>query len=241
MAGQYLRHLRLPVLRAQPLKVSLNYNPPKVLCLNHRILHTTQIDQTMPLPQGSSKDALQLRLSDFTQRRYDHSTPFMDGKEFTAFYYFPYIASMKFFSRLKLVQTVVTVSLVPGLYFVEYYGIIQPVDKSLTVVLATLALSMLYALGEFFRRLIGIMYLNRDHSLVKLSHLTFWGRRKDLIVPVSDIIPLQECGEHKDTIAKLRRYSTNKYLLFSTRFGRILNKGMFEVVFGSFYQDQPES
>lgn len=164
--------------------------------------------------------------------RFLSSTTIAEGK-FTLFYYFPYIVPMRIFSRAKLFQTALTISFLPVVSLAEACGIIISVDKTFAFYLATLALSVLYALGEFFRRLIGIMYLSDDQTVVKVSHLTFWGRRNDLLIPVSDIVPLQDYGEHKDVVQKFRRFSTKKYLLFSTKFGKILNLEMFEAVFGS--------
>ncbi|XP_071845820.1 transmembrane protein 186-like [Apostichopus japonicus] len=232
MAGMYLRHLWLASHIVKSHSVSRCYHSSKLLPVisGSRSSHRRQSNQMCTSSRPFS-------LQTFTPRQCKYSETSTGEKEFSPFYHFPYIVPMRIFSRLKLGQTVLTVSLVPALYLAEYCEVIQHVDKSLTVMLATLALSMLYALGEFFRRLIGMMYLSRDETRVKVSHLTFWGQRKDLTFPVSDVIPLRDCGEDKDTINKLRRYSTNRYLLFSARFGRILNREKFEIVFGSIYRE----
>eukprot|EP00049_Salpingoeca_infusionum_P011439 m.198952 g.198952 ORF g.198952 m.198952 type:complete len:170 (-) comp14928_c0_seq1:2140-2649(-) len=51
-------------------------------------------------------------------------------------------------------------------------------------VLAASTLS-LFALSRFSQRVIGQMAVNRAAQELKLSYLTFWGRRRDMIVPAS--------------------------------------------------------
>ena len=43
-------------------------------------------------------------------------------------------------------------------------------------------------MGEFFRKFVGIIYLSEDGGQVILSHNTFWGTRRDLLVDTADIV-----------------------------------------------------
>ena len=47
---------------------------------------------------------------------------------------------------------------------------------------------VLGAMGEFFRKFVGIIYLSEDKDQVILSHNTFWGTRRDLLVDAADIV-----------------------------------------------------
>ncbi|GIX85697.1 transmembrane protein 186 [Caerostris extrusa] len=87
---------------------------------------------------------------------------------------------------------------------------------------------------SYFRRLIGIISISKDGKSVKISHLTFWGRKRDVIVPLEDIVPLTESGcSPNDAYVKLVRFSSKETLYMTLRFGNILDKTKFEFVFGS--------
>lgn len=79
-----------------------------------------------------------------------------------------------------------------------------------------------------------MMYLDPSQTTLKVSHLTFWGRRHDIYLPVSDVMTIGDTGDSfKETILKLKRYSTPQTLYFSTYFGRVVDSQKFEKVFGS--------
>lgn len=79
-----------------------------------------------------------------------------------------------------------------------------------------------------------MMYLDQSQSTLKVSHLTFWGRRHDLYLPVSDVMTIGDSGDSvNETILKLKRYSSPEKLYYSTHFGRVVDKPGFEKVFGS--------
>ena len=48
------------------------------------------------------------------------------------------------------------------------------------------------AVGEYFRKFVGIIYLSEDKSTVIISHNTFFGHRRDREVKVENIIPLRQ-------------------------------------------------
>lgn len=104
-------------------------------------------------------------------------------------------------------------------------------------------------MGEAFRRLIGILYISDDKQFVKISHLSFFGRRIDAVLPVREIVPLSDSDEELSdvfvwvyTYASLRLDGRNSRLfdifrgngqfLLCLRFGGVVDREAFETVFG---------
>ncbi|XP_062402093.1 transmembrane protein 186 [Sardina pilchardus] len=158
----------------------------------------------------------------------------LSSQKYTLIYALPSIALLRALSRLKLVQTGITVVILPPVYYLFLQG-----DLSLDVVnysfaIAAFAAVMLYSISNFSRRVVGRMYLDSSGTTLKVSHLTFWGRRNDVYMPVDDIMTLGDVGDSpKETILYLKRYSTKKKMYYSTRFGRVVDRRGFQKVFGS--------
>ena len=101
------------------------------------------------------------------------------------------------------------------------------------------SLLMLGAVGEFFRKFVGIIYLKQDKSEVIISHNTFWGTRKDVIMDTSDIMPLADTPEdaQKELIWKIYLYSSrDKNFYICTKFGGILSHSKFTDIFGEDFE-----
>jgi len=153
--------------------------------------------------------------------------------QFTVFYRFPYITAARFISRLKLYQTTVVVIAVPPTIYYYSIGAIGLEPCMGMAAVSTLALVMLYIFANFFQRVVGLVALSSDQKLVRFSHLTFFGGRNDVIVPVGDIVPLSDTDERsEDIFVKVRRYSTTDTLYMSVIHGHIENAETFHKVFG---------
>ena len=153
--------------------------------------------------------------------------------QFTVFYRFPYINTARFISRLKLYQTAVVVLAVPPTIY--YYNVGEVGYETCVGVVAasTLALAMLYIFANFFQRVVGLAALSSDQRLVRLSHLTFFAGRNDVIVPVDDIVPLCDTSEScNDVFVKVRRYSTTDTLYMTLLYGHIEDAETFQKIFG---------
>ncbi|KAF8774178.1 Transmembrane protein 186 like protein [Argiope bruennichi] len=58
---------------------------------------------------------------------------------------------------------------------------------------------------RLLQRLIGVIFLSEDEKSVQISHLTFWGRKKDIIVPSQEIVPLADSAcNPNDVYIKLK-------------------------------------
>ncbi|XP_041959497.1 transmembrane protein 186 [Alosa sapidissima] len=158
----------------------------------------------------------------------------LSSQKYTLIYALPTITILRALSRLKLIQTGITVVMLPPVYYLFLQG-----ELSLTVVnystgIAAFAAVMLYSISQFARRVVGRMYLDSSGTTLKVSHLTFWGRRNDLYMPVNDVMTFGDVGDSpNETILYFKRYSTTDIMYFSTRFGRVVDKRGFEKVFGT--------
>lgn len=159
----------------------------------------------------------------------------MSTQKYTVIYTLPYIKHLRAVSRLKLLQTAITVVILPAVYVLYLQGAASSFAVGYTTGMALFAGAMLYTASFFLRRVVGMMYLDPSQSTLKVSHLTFWGKRRDIYLPVSDVMTIGDTGDSlNETILKLKRYSSPETLYFSTHFGRVVNKEAFEMVFGSF-------
>lgn len=158
----------------------------------------------------------------------------MATEKFTMIYTLPQIKLLRAVSRLKLLQTGITVLILPPVFFFYLQGDVPLFLVSYATGIALFAGVMLYTASHFFRRVVGMMYLDPSQTTLKVSHLTFWGRRKDIYLPVSDVMTVGDTGDlANETILKLKRYSSPQTMYFSTHFGRVVDRQGFEKVFGS--------
>ncbi|XP_007542644.1 transmembrane protein 186 [Poecilia formosa] len=159
----------------------------------------------------------------------------LSTQKYSMIYIMPHIRLLRAVSRLKLFQTAITLVILPPVYFLYFQGIVSLYLVSYSTGIALFAGGMLYIASHLFRRVVGMMYLDPSLTTLKVSHLTFWGKRQDIYLPVSDVMTIADTGDSaSETILKLKRYSSPDTFYFSTRFGRVIDKQGFEKVFGSF-------
>ncbi|XP_075035935.1 transmembrane protein 186 [Mixophyes fleayi] len=156
-----------------------------------------------------------------------------DTKNFNLIYKFPGIQYCRAISRLKLLQTTLTVLLIPPIYYYYLQGQLSQFTVVYFTGTAVFAGFMLYSLSYYLRRIIGMIYVDDDVTTLKVSYLTFWGNRRNLFVPVEDVKKLSETGDGKrELIFQFGRYSSPDVLYFTTRFGQILDREKFTFIFG---------
>ncbi|KAK2819570.1 hypothetical protein Q7C36_021216 [Tachysurus vachellii] len=156
------------------------------------------------------------------------------SQKYTLIYAFPAIRVLRALSRLKLAQTGITVFLLPAVYYFYLQGQVSFSLLSYTTGIAAFAAIMLYIISHYIQRVVGMMYLDHTHTTLKVAHLSFWGHRRDMYVPVSDVMTLGDTGDSPgEAILRLKRYSCSDTMYFSTRLGRVKDKNAFEKVFGT--------
>ncbi|KAI5629902.1 transmembrane protein 186 isoform X1, partial [Silurus asotus] len=156
------------------------------------------------------------------------------SRKYTLIYAFPAIRVLRALSRLKLAQTGITGVLLPTVYCLYLQGHVSFGLLSYTTGIAAFAGVMLYAISHYVRRVVGMMYLDHTNTTLKVAHLSFWGYRRDMYLPVSDVMTLGDTGDSPgEVILRLKRYSCSETLYFSTRLGHVIDKDAFEKVFGT--------
>uniref|UniRef100_A0A8D2LMN0 Transmembrane protein 186 n=1 Tax=Varanus komodoensis TaxID=61221 RepID=A0A8D2LMN0_VARKO len=153
-------------------------------------------------------------------------------EQFQLIYRFPAIKYCRAVSRLKLLQTAITILALPPVWFLYWQNHISLAQCRYSTGIAGFAAVMLYGMSFYFRRIIGMMYLNEDGTTLRVAHLTFWGRRKDIYCPVETVMPLGDMTQQNDVLLQFRQYDQENFLYFSLRFGQIVDKEGFAKVFG---------
>ncbi|GAB0196383.1 transmembrane protein 186 [Grus japonensis] len=159
----------------------------------------------------------------------------VDGKreEFTLVYRFPGIKYCRVLSRLKLLQTATTVVILPPICYLYLQDQVSQNILLYTTGVALFAGAMLYGMSYFFRRIIGLIYLNETGRTVKVAHLTFWGRRNDIYCPIETVMTLDEAGDSKgELLLQFKRYNSTDVLYFTVKFGQIIDRQKFTQIFG---------
>nr|XP_033770845.1 transmembrane protein 186 [Geotrypetes seraphini]XP_033770846.1 transmembrane protein 186 [Geotrypetes seraphini] len=159
-----------------------------------------------------------------------------DSQQFTLIYRFPAIRFCRALSRLKLLQTSITVLLLPPVYYFYVMGQASYESLLYSFGIAIFAGGMLYCLSYYLRRIIGMIYLNKAGTILKVSHLTFWGRRNNIFIPVENVMTLMETGDDKGEMLLLfKRYDSPAVLYFTIKYGHIVDRERFLQVFGGVF------
>lgn len=99
--------------------------------------------------------------------------------------------------------------------------------------IGSLATIMLYVMSTFFRRVVGIIGMNTNEEKVRISHLTFWGRRRDNVFDVSEIVPLSDLSVKPNDIFQVIQFYENpeKFFWFH-RHGKNTDAEAIQRIFG---------
>ncbi|XP_052629394.1 transmembrane protein 186 [Harpia harpyja] len=154
-------------------------------------------------------------------------------EEFKLVYRFPGIKYCRVLSRLKLLQTATTVVMLPPICYLYLQDQVSQNILIYTTGIAFFAGAMLYAMSYFFRRIIGLIYLNETGRTVRVAHLTFWGKRNDIYCPIEAVMTLDEVGDSKEELLlQFKRYNSTDILYFTIKFGQIVDRQKFTQIFG---------
>jgi len=161
-------------------------------------------------------------------------TPSSKFPGFTPIFVSPHIRTIQFVCRLKLYTTGVILACLPISFYLLSSDQILPSQVGVSAGFAVSTLVVLGLVGEYFRKFVGILYLSEDKTQVIVSHNSFFGRRKDVVIDVEDIVPLADSPETVDDLVwKIRLYSGDpKSYYISTRFGGISSRKGFREIFG---------
>ncbi|KAL8174842.1 UNVERIFIED_CONTAM: hypothetical protein K2H54_003435 [Gekko kuhli] len=166
-------------------------------------------------------------------QRTQEDSPTESPKDFRLIYRFPGIRYCRALSRLKLLQTAFTVLILPPIWFLHWQGQVTQAQCFYSTGIACFAGFMLYAMSYFFRRIVGLMYLNRDGTVLRVAHLTFWGRRRNVDCPVATVMALDDVGDDRnELLLRLERYDGGQFFYYTLRYGQVVDEEGFLRVFG---------
>ncbi|NXA56339.1 TM186 protein, partial [Nothocercus julius] len=148
-------------------------------------------------------------------------------------YRFPGIRYCRALSRMKLLQTAITAAALPPVCYLHAQGQVAAAALLYAGGVAAFAGAMLYGMSHYFRRIIGFIYLSESGRTVKVAHLTFWGRRRDVVCPVETVMMLGDVGDGKqELLLQFRRYDSADVLYFTLKYGQIVDRERFAQIFG---------
>ncbi|KFP71537.1 Transmembrane protein 186, partial [Acanthisitta chloris] len=154
-------------------------------------------------------------------------------EEFKLVYRFPGIKYCRVLSRLKLLQTAISVVMLPPICYLYLQDQVSQNIFLYTTGLAVFAGAMLYGMSYFFRRIIGLIYLSENGQTVRVAHLTFWGKRNDVYCPIETVMTLDDTGDRKEEpLLQFKRYNSTDTLYFTIKYGQIVDRQKFTQIFG---------
>uniref|UniRef100_G1LWC2 Transmembrane protein 186 n=2 Tax=Ailuropoda melanoleuca TaxID=9646 RepID=G1LWC2_AILME len=156
-----------------------------------------------------------------------------ETEKFQMVYRFDAIRAFGYLSQLKVAQTALTLlALPPGLYWYSH-GLVTLGSLCFAGGIAGFALAMLCWMSHFLRRLVGILYVNEAGTVLRVAHLTFWGRRQDTDWPVAEVVPMTESRDWpQELFVRIQQYSGKQTFYLTLRYGRVLDRERFTQVFG---------
>ncbi|CDW53088.1 transmembrane protein 186 [Trichuris trichiura] len=159
-----------------------------------------------------------------------------NGRTWHPIYRFKWIFVATAIGKLKLAQSVITVLLVPVAAVAFRNDKISRFDLSSIVFVAVFALVMLYIMSYGLRRIIGVISVDQKASVIRIGYLNFWGRRRNAIVPIADVIPLSDANiAPADFWAPVQRFSDKSFLLYlPLKKIEIVDEKIFYSIFGQF-------
>ncbi|VDP18882.1 unnamed protein product [Soboliphyme baturini] len=130
--------------------------------------------------------------------------------EWIPIYRFKLITVIAAISKIKILQTALTVVLVP-VAWKQYMDAAQSPTLVLIISFAAVvALVMLYVVTALTRRTIGVISKHWLQSVVRIGYLDFWGFRRNIIVPIEDLVPLTDISyDKRGAYLKLERLLGN--------------------------------
>ncbi|XP_053392744.1 transmembrane protein 186-like [Mercenaria mercenaria] len=131
-------------------------------------------------------------------------------------YKYRHITTARTVAKVKIFQTAVVCGVVPYLYSGYLGGLVSYGALMSSIGIMVTATFMLYVLSDLIRKIICILKYNSDTGEVHISHLTFWGRRRDVILDLSNIVPISDSAENiTDTYIKVNTYDKSEsFLIF---------------------------
>lgn len=125
-------------------------------------------------------------------------------------------------SRFKLYQAGAMLLTVPPLSYWYYIGSISTKSLITGYTAATGTVLVLCSLSYAFSKVLGELAYCKQTESVRVSHMDFLGRRRDLELHLKELVPFSDNNTSKSAIKTLETLSNGKYL-YSLKYGRVLD------------------
>lgn len=169
---------------------------------------------------------------------------FNDDSIWIPIYRVPFLNICRLVVKVKLGVTLTSLAVcINKLYIMLHNSSISPITTALFFCISSAGL--IYV-GDYARKIICRVYISEDGQYVRIARLSFFGNRRDMVLPRSIITPLSETNIRAETLmltVKLRRPDTIDFdydnwefyeskFYMTVAFGGILDRAKFNHVFG---------
>lgn len=150
-------------------------------------------------------------------------------------YNLPLIRLVAAFNRLKVYQAVATAAVTPFAFGLSQAGQVSGEALGVCAALGVSGLMTLTLSSWAFTNIIGYIYVNEQQDQLKFAYVDFWGRRKELLVDIEDVLPDWELQRSRRFLIYqpicLRNGNKQRFKLL-LRFGIVTDPLIFEGLFG---------
>uniref|UniRef100_A0A6P7G718 Transmembrane protein 186 n=1 Tax=Diabrotica virgifera virgifera TaxID=50390 RepID=A0A6P7G718_DIAVI len=142
---------------------------------------------------------------------------------FNTVYRLPFIKYFSVINRVKFYQTVLTGITIPTSFALNLMNLISTETFQVISIIGLTGCISLYGAGHVTSKFIGFIYYDEERDVAKIAYVDFWGWRKDVEMPVSDIVPSEDIpfSVTNKLYMKFKRYSTPEVLKYNLRLGII--------------------
>jgi len=181
-----------------------------------------------------SIDECKQRLGGNCVRRYYSTTTKYNDVNWTPVYRFGGIRIYSLVSRAKFIQTAISLFLVPYQSYLYFTNGISTTSFVLSLLFASVAPIILIGFTRYFNKMIGVISYDGDRELLRFGYLGFWGGRKNLIVPLGDVLPLTN-NYDVNTAPQIVTLELGKkrFLLLNLRNCEIVDEEIAKEIFGN--------
>jgi len=149
-------------------------------------------------------------------------------------YKFHHIRTFVILSRLKILQTIFTFTVLPSVFYACFITETEPVTKFWGLVAVSVFASfMLLVITRISQRTVMILYVNPGRDRLRISHLTFWGKRRESYFDVSDFLPVSHTRQSwTDPYVRLQIPERGNFrFYFAPRSGNIVDPVLLKQLF----------
>lgn len=153
-------------------------------------------------------------------------------QDWVTVYRFDQIKTAQILCRAKVWQTFITGGFLSSSAYAYLVGSSHLEPLINTSAVCSFACVMLYIFGNIFNKIIGFAYVSYDKKWLKISHLTFWGKRSNIKMPIEDLEPLPTDSSSARMYQVMYRKTVPRFRLFLPLLHcRIYDIDMFELSF----------